>query len=181
MDSNDLKAIRKSIVRTDKVFAGYPVQFTKDIVEAINCYAYSMGIIYHGEKEIDFYPGFAVERPRDVVEDEELIESVRADLKKIGIKHRVINMGKKPELKPNEYLVKAYLLPPSRCLPEGDFHFIRRDNKTGRWFHKMGWYEQPDFVQLDDSEEPDAIVMRALGTTFIYHEVCYFAITEKAS
>lgn len=181
MDSNDLQELRKSIVRTDKVFAGYPVQFTRDIVESINCYAYSMGIIYHGKKEIDFYPGFAIGKTWNVRKEDEIIQNVRADLRKIGIRHRQIALGKKPELKSNEYLVKLYLLPASIIVPEGDFHFIRQDKKTGRWFHKMGWYDQPDFVQEDDSEEPGVIVESANGKVYIYREVCYFAITEKAS
>lgn len=181
MDINDLKAIRKSVVRSDKVFAGYPVHFSKDIVESINCYAYSMGIIYHGEKEIDFYPGFAVDKKFKAQDEEELIQNIRADLKKIGIRHRFIEMGKNPELQPNEYLVKVYSLPPAKFAPDGDFHFIRQDRKTGRWFHKMGWYDQPDFVQEEDNEEPSVIVTRSLGETYLYHEVGYFAITEKAS
>lgn len=176
----DIAEIRRSIVRSDKVFSGYPVQFNKEIVESINCYAYSMGIIYHGDVGIDFYPGFAVGREFGVQKENELIQNVIADLKKLRIKHRYIPLDGELNLKANEYLVKAYILPPIEYAKKGDFHFIRQDKKTGKWFHKMGWYDQPDFVvRAKGKMAPKTIEVSILDEIYSYCEVCYFAITER--
>lgn len=89
-------------------------------------------------------------------------------------------------LAPNEYLIKVFYTPSNCNLKDGDFHFIRQDRQTGLWFHKMGWYRQPDLVRSDNGfwspvpgREPTKITsIFHSGFSYAYEPLAYFAITE---
>lgn len=187
-----IEEIRHSIVRGDSLLSGgVPINLDETTVNSTNCYAYSMGIMYNFfTKRRAFYnPGFTEYdsfKPDDT--PEMLMNRVKHDLDNIGIKYREIEKNEKTVLKENEYVVKVFMADPNEKIPRGDFHFIRQDKKTGKWFHKLGWERQPDIIQSDpeyhdDSipgSEPDTFTSHYKdGFSFIYYSVGYLAIEEQ--
>ncbi len=186
-DKIKLRRVRKSIISGSKLFEnGRPKNLDEDTLKSINCYAYSLGIMYNAESWIRHSPGYTQRIRYQGISPEELMRNVKTDLKNLKIMFRCIGLGEEIELNSNEYLVKVFYTPPNSRLLCGDFHFIRKDPKTGKWFHKMGWYNQPCLVRLDNDykkkhlgEEPDRITNREEdGFFFVYRAVYYLAITE---
>lgn len=187
-----ISAIKDSIIRSDCLLkGGVPVTLDETTVVSTNCYAYSIGIMYNFMTKIrGFYnPGFT-ERDKYMPDDtpEDLMEKVHHDLENLGIKFREINLGEKAKLRKNEYLVKVYMADPNEKIPNGDFHFIRKDKDSGMWFHKLGWQRQPDIVKPDPGYEegccapgvaPDTFTSICDdGFSFVYYSVGYIAIEE---
>lgn len=186
----NIAEIKASIVRSDKLLEDtVPIHLDEESAKHTNCYAYSMGIINNSfsEGHVTFVPGFTENQMYDFESQESLIENIKKDLENIGIKFKEYQLGEKPELKENEYLVKLFFSPPSKYLSSGDFHFVRQDRKSGKWFHKMGWETQPAIIQSDvqyeqveAGSEPDSIISHTLfEDVYIYNPVCYFVITES--
>lgn len=187
-DKIKLKKVQKSIIPSSKVFEnGKPKKLDADTLKSINCYAYSLGIMYNAEDWIKHSPGYTERIRYEGISPQELIRNVKTDLSNLKIVFRCFELGEQIELNSNEYLVKVFYTPKNARLSCGDYHFIRKDPKTGKWFHKMGWYNQPCLVKLDNNHkkrhlgrEPDRITIRERdGFSFVYQPVCYLAITEE--
>lgn len=178
-----LKQIRKSMISDSQIFQnGEPVALNWKTAETINCYAYSLGIMHNSDRRGMYIPGFTEKTRNDVTDAEDLIKSIEIDLKNLEIQYRFIDLLEEFDLLQNEYLVKVFLAPPTRSLYDGDFHLIRQDKKTGKWFHKMGWHRQPETIKEKPEieknymkEGPKVIISNDL----IYNPICYFAITQK--
>lgn len=190
--TDTLMDIRDSIVRSNSLLSeGVPISLDETTVNAINCYAYSMGIMYNFFTVLrGFYnPGFTENdsfKPDDTPEI--LMNRIKHDLDNIGIKYREVIDEEKDELEENEYLVKIFMADPNEEIPKGDFHFIRQDRKTGKWFHKFGWKKQPEVIQSDpgyddDSipgDEPGEITIHCKNNfSYTFYEVGYLAIEEQ--
>lgn len=188
MPSIEIGRIKDSIVRSDNLLRNdIPITLEEEMAQTTNCYAYSLGIMYHGIRGLHFTPGFTDGLRYYGKDTKELMKKVRIDLQNLGIAFRQFGLKrKKIVLRDNEYLIKVFYTPPNSELPEGDFHFVRQDKKTGKWFHKMGWYRQPEFVKSDPGckgpipgIEPTTFTMHYDdGFTYTYKSVGYFAITE---
>lgn len=179
--------IKNSIRRSEDLLQGSnPIALDAETVEATNCYAYSLGIMYHGTRGKHFIPGFTEELPYFGKNTEELMEKIEIDLENLGISFRKIELEEEKQLQENEYLVKVFYTPPNKKLPAGDFHFVRQDRDTGIWFHKMGWYRQPDIIQSDPEYEkvipgiePSTFTVNYDdGFSYVYDPVAYLAIEE---
>ncbi len=182
-----LRRVRRSIVCSSNLLRDTkPIPLSSRNVESINCYAYSLGIMYNKSKKVNHVPGYTAGKYYEGISPLELVRNITIDLNNLQIPFRRIELDEDTELHENEYLVKVFYAPRSINLARGDFHFIRRDNVTGLWFHKMGWYKQPCLTQLDyDFKkeflgcEPERITSREDDGSFIFYQpVCYFAITE---
>lgn len=187
MKIRNLRKIRKSIVRSDKLIEnGLPTTLDEDTAETINCYAYAFGIMYNGVRYVHFSPGYTEYQKYMGISGLELMRKTEVDLNNLKIPYRKIMVEEEVKLQPNEYLVKVFYASRSEILPKGDFHFIRQDPKTEKWFHKVGWYDQPVLVtQSNDYKkervgtEPDQLIVRDDSCRYtIYQPVCYYAITE---
>ena len=175
------KKMRKSIVCTAKLLKnGIPIELDEDTVETTNCYAYSLGIMYNGIRCLHYSPGYTEGMKYKGIGPQELMRKTEIDLHNLKINFRRVNLGQSIELKENEYLVKLFFYPHTTDLPSGDFHFIRQDPKSKKWFHKIGWYNQPVLVKQNDNigEEPNQLILRDSNSFLVYQPVCYYAITE---
>lgn len=184
-----IRKIQKSIISDSKMLKnGEPVALNWKTAETINCYAYSLGIMHNRDRKGMYIPGFTEKNKYDVTIAEDLIKGIEADLKNLEISYRFIELFDKFDLLENEYLVKVFIAPPTKMLDGGDFHLIRQDKETGRWFHKMGWHRQPEIIDVKPEmgkdymkEGPKSIISRDedCNTPIIYNPICYFAITQK--
>lgn len=182
-----LKKIRKHIVcGSDLLKDGKPVPLSRDTASSINCYAYSLGIMYSKSGTINHIPGYTEKKSYKGTSPVELMQNIQIDLNNLRIPYRRIELDETITLNQSEYLIKVFYAPPNQFLDIGDFHLIRQDNKTGLWFHKLGWFKQPSLTQLDNDfkkeslgYEPEIITCRGYdGSTYINYPVCYLAITE---
>lgn len=191
ISTDTMRDIRNSIVRSSSLLKeGVPISLDEKTVNSTNCYAYAMGIMYNIlTKPRGFYnPGFTENESFKLIDTPEiLINRVKHDLDNIGIKYREVISEKKGELKENEYLVKIFMADPNEEIPRGDFHFVRQDRKTGKWFHKLGWDRQPEITQsapeCDDdyilgSEPEDITICCNNNFSYTYYEAGYLAIEE---
>ncbi len=184
----EIEAIKDTICRSEDLLQGNnPIVLDAETVKTTNCYAYSLGIMYNGMKGRYFIPGFTECLPYYGESTEELMGKIVIDLQNLGISFRKLELEEEKNLQENEYLVKVFYTPPNKELPTGDFHFIRQDRDTGIWFHKMGWYRQPDIVQSDPGyegpipgSEPSNITSNGKdGFSYVYDSVAYLAIKEN--
>lgn len=179
--------LKKNIVRTkDLVVNGVPLELDKNICNLINCYIYSLGVLYNGTKQINFNPGFTEGLIYWGSSSEELLNNVIIDLKNLDISFRQFGLNDEKKLKKNEYLIKLFYAPPNEFFRYGDFHFMRQDPKTDNWFHKIGQNNQPEVLQYAFnftspflSEEPNIVTSYTPeGFCYELNPVGYFAITE---
>ena len=190
MPTINISKLKDSMVRSNNLLQNdIPVVLDATTVEGINCYAYALGIMYDDDtKRRGFYrPGFTEGIRYDGENVKELMKKIRIDLQNLGISFRQFDLNsKKMVLRDKEYLIKVFYTPKNKKLPAGDFHFVRKDKQTGKWFHKMGWYKQPDVVQSDPGyegpipgSEPTTFTLNDDdGFTYVYNPVAYLAITE---
>lgn len=191
ISSKEIKDIKNSIVRSkDLIGGGTPIQLDESIVTETNCYAYSMGIMYNkNTKNRGYYnPGFTECETLNGRENKEmLISMIQKDLDNIGIRFRVLDLEDEVKLRDDEYLVKVFKTEINEKLPRGDFHFVRQDRESQKWFHKFGWKLQPNIIQSDpeyndDSipgEEPDSFTTHCKdGFQYMYYPVVYLVIKE---
>lgn len=194
ISSKEKENIKNSIVRSkDLLEGGVPIQLDESVVTETNCYAYSMGIMYNKNTKLrGFYnPGFTEYERIDGTEDKEmLINMIKADLCNIGIQFRVLDLEDEVELGDDEYLVKVFKADINKEIPRGDFHFIRQDKESKKWFHKLGWKRQPDIIQSDPGyeEDDDAIPGAEPGSftthckdgfKYMYYPIVYLVIKES--
>ena len=142
-----LESIQKSIVPTKRLMEGSePIKLRSELCLHINCYAYSLGIMYAPQLGEYFYyrPGFTVNCSIDWEKD--LRNAIETDLNNLEVTYRVIPLHGSISLKLDEYLVKVFL----RDNPYSpDFHFVRYDPSKDIWFHKEGYYSEPWIVPID--------------------------------
>lgn len=170
--------IKNSILRSKDLFdEGISITLDLKLQELVNCYAYSLGIMY---PEDIFNPGFSQNLKYYGREAEELMIKVYIDLETLGKRFRRLGLNDKIILGENEYLIKVFYSPPNEKSKVGDFHFIRQDKKTGLWFQK--WKEkQPEIIQSHVISEFGPNVINSIwddGFVFKYEAVGYFAIGE---
>ena len=179
-----IKKIRKSILRSNELLNNGTIKPLDEItVKKTNCYAYSLGIMYNADKDWYYDLGFTENSIQYYVQPDLIIEKTCKDLDNLEIKYRKIDLNGDKTLKDNEYLIKMFYKLPTGSYDCGDFHFIRQDKRTKKWFHKMGWYAQPEFVK-DDNEthfefDAEGEPKRFYYMSSLYSPLMYFAITEK--
>lgn len=174
MLNKNIFLIKKSIVRSKKLIKnGVPKKLERSVRLDTNCYAYALGITY--TEEAHYYPGFTEHMGHMPIDNYDMISSVCLDLKNLGFKYRKINLHDEIKLDKGEYLIKAYLARPNSKVINGDFHFVRKDNESGLWFHKFG--TTSPCLTDDNGIEPEEIV--EISTDLHYKPIVYFAIKEK--
>lgn len=180
----ETRKIKQSIVRSkDLLRNNIPIPLDEETVNIVNSYPYSLGIMDNSKS---YKPGFTEQIPYFGTSKRELLVNVCKDLKNLGIPFRLIYLNYEVSLGENEYFVKIFYTPPNEKLPFGDFHFIRQDRCTGKWFHKLGKL-QPAILQSDpgyDGPEPGSEpsgfkVEFEEKITFVYEPVAYLAISEN--
>lgn len=178
-----VRKMRKSIIHTEKLLKnGIPIELDEDTVESTNCYAYSLGIMYNGIRCLHYTPGYTESNKYKGTGSQELMRKTEIDLQNLKINFKRVPLEQIVELERNEYLVKLFFYASTDDLPSGDFHFIRQDPKTKKWFHKVGWYNQATLVKQNDSigTEPNQLIIRCDSCYYIvYQPVCYYVIREK--
>lgn len=184
MNAKELERIKSSIVPTKELITRTtPIALSEEICKSINCYAYALGIMWH-DKSVFFKPGFTenicIGNPYD---SEIIMKGICSDLENLGISYRQLDLDGKKSLEEKEYLIKLFFTKPRNSLTDGDFHFVRFDNCTNIWFHKMGWHLQPDIVRDGfgrrvewKNSEPDRFYDSFMG---IIEPLGYFVIKEK--
>lgn len=191
MNAKELKRIKSSIVTTkDLITRTIPITLSEEICESINCYAYALGIMWYNDF-VNFQPGFtgkSIDNQFDsnfkLNDSETFMQEICSDLQNLGISYRQIELDGKKSLAEGEYLIKVFCTKPYVCGLIGDFHFVRYDNCTGIWFHKVGWYMQPEVVSDRSYDkvkwkysEPDEFYDYSACTKL--EPLGYFAIKEK--
>ena len=192
ISNEEMENIKNSIVRSKNLLkGGVPIQLDESAVKGTNCYAYSMGIMYNQYTKLKGYynPGFTEHESFEGTEDKEmLVSKIQADLSNIGIRFRVLDLDDEIKLEDDEYLVKVFKTEINKELPRGDFHFIRQDRESKKWFHKLGWVRQPDIIQSDPEYddgstpglEPTSFTTHCKdGFEYMYYPVVYLVIKES--
>ncbi len=134
----------------------YLIGYDKKLYETTNCYAFAMGwLVEASNKYDDYVPGFLAGVPYSVYVAEEI---VRADLEAVGRKVYEVLYDIPKELPDGEgYWIKFLHCPENGEL---DAHFMRKDKKSGRWIHKMGWSMPPKLCvrNLEFKEKMDVVL-----------------------
>lgn len=139
----------------------YLIGYDKRLNNSTNCYAFAMGWTLAAKNRYDDYvPGFMTGHPYSVALSEKL---VRGDLEAVGRKvYEVIYQIPKELPEGEGYWIKFMYCPERGDL---DAHFMRKDKKSGRWIHKMGWEMPPKLCvrKVEFGSKKDAILdmMRA--------------------
>lgn len=117
----------------------YIIGYEKRFNKVTNCYAFAMGWqVAANNKYDDYVPGFLCGQPYSVANCAKL---VKADLEAVGRKVYEILYDIPEELPDRDgYWIKFLYCPKKGDL---DAHFMRKDKKSGRWIHKMGWVMPP--------------------------------------
>lgn len=128
----------------------YIIGYEERFVKTTNCYAYAAGWKCSAHNKYkDYIPGFLTGQPFSV---ENLVNLVKDDLEATGRKvYEVIHDIPEHLTDGDGYWIKALL-----CKAKGaeGIHFMRKDKKSGRWIHKMGW-EMPPKVCVRNLEFRD--------------------------
>jgi len=113
-----------------------------------NCVAFAMHIDYNAKNSAYYVPGWlsAHKIPRNF---KEVCEYMIADFNALGRKvHQVIWAEQMPEKLPVAPKGQYWL----KCLDAGKLeiagmHWMCKDEASGLWFHKVGWYSPPKVVE----------------------------------
>lgn len=128
----------------------YLIGYDSRLTQTTNCYAYAAGWRCPAkDKYVDYIPGFLTDLPFSV---ENLVNLVKEDLKAVGREVYEVIFDIPEHLEDGEgYWIKALY-----CEEKGaeGIHFMRKDKKSGRWIHKMGW-EMPPKVCVRNLEFRD--------------------------
>lgn len=117
----------------------YLIGYEDRFVKTTNCYAFAAGwrVPAHNKYK-DYIPGFLTGMPYSI---ENLANLVKADLEAVGRSVYEVIYDIPEHLTDREgYWIKAL-----HCSAKGaeGIHFMRKDKKSGRWIHKMGWEMPP--------------------------------------
>ncbi|MBR3614342.1 MAG: hypothetical protein IKL55_04095 [Clostridia bacterium] len=137
----------------------YSIEYDNRLNGYTNCYAFAMGWLVEADNKYDDYiPGFLVGKPFSVENSANL---VKADLEQVGRKVYEIIYNVPKQLPDGDgYWIKFLYRPGKNDLSS---HFMRKDKKSGRWIHKMGWYTSPK-VCVRNLEFGDKIVKCEIET-----------------
>lgn len=128
----------------------YLIGYEERLNKTTNCYAYAAGWRCPArDKTKDYLPGFLTSNPYSV---ENLVNLVKGDFEAVGREVYEVIYDIPEHLHDGEgYWIKALY-----CSEEGPggIHFMRKDKKSGRWIHKMGW-EMPPKVCVRNLEFRD--------------------------
>ena len=117
----------------------YIIAYDKRLNQSTNCYAFAMGWRYSAKDPYkEYIPGFLTGQKISV---ENMAELVKSDLEAVGRKVYEIVYDIPDELPDGE----GYWIKFLHCPKKGEFdaHFMRKDKKSGRWIHKVGWEMAP--------------------------------------
>lgn len=117
----------------------YIIGYEQRLNTVTNCYAFVMGWRVPAKNKYDDYvPGFLCGMQYSV---SNCAKIVKADLEAVGRQVYEILYDIPEELQEGEgYWIKFLACPEKGDL---DAHFMRKDKKSGRWIHKMGWEMPP--------------------------------------
>lgn len=142
------KIVYGDIIDTSAPFYGenrrvYRISYQETLIPHTNCYSYAMGWRSTGTRGKDYNPGFITGQKCTGIDD--LEQLVKSDLEAVGRKS-IETLRSIPQHlpKPQEgYWIKALY-----CKKKGpkSIHFMVKDNKSGRWLHKVGWENPPTLV-----------------------------------
>lgn len=128
----------------------YIIGYEDRFVKTTNCYAYAAGWKYSAHNKYkDYIPGFLTGKPYSV---ENLVELVKGDFEAVG--RQVLDVIY--DIPEHLYDGEGYWIKALYCRAKGaeGIHFMRKDKKSGRWVHKMGW-EMPPKVCVRNLEFRD--------------------------
>ena len=128
----------------------YLIGYEARLIHTTNCYAYAAGWRYPAiDKFRDYVPGFLTGKPYSL---QNITDLVKGDLEAVGRKVYEIIYDIPDKLPEGE----GYWIKFLHCEEKGDegIHFMRKDPKSGRWIHKMGW-EMPPKVCVRNLEFRD--------------------------
>jgi len=121
----------------------YRINWDNSINDHTNCYAFAMGWEYSTNNERSYIPGwFAGGLPEKYTDFK---DCVIRDLHAVGRRVYDFIDGKDipkhlPVCDEKTYWVKAMIRDYNDI---GSFHFARKDEESGRWLHKVGFYKEP--------------------------------------
>ena len=153
----------------------YEISYKSGLYKVTNCYAFAMGWqVAADDKYLDYIPGFLAGRH---FETELVDELIKADLEAVDRKVYEV-LYDIPEVLPdgNGYWIKGVMCY-DRETP--DFHIMRKDPKSGRWIHKVGWEAKPKLV-VRNCEFKDKIdaALEIAGLTEIPREVALRLVSQ---
>lgn len=117
----------------------YVIGYEESLNTVTNCYAFAMGWRVAASNNYDDYvPGFLTGRTYSATNCDHI---VKCDLEAVGRKVYEILYDIPKELPDGD----GYWIKFLNCPQKGDLesHFMRKDKKSGRWVHKMGWKMPP--------------------------------------
>lgn len=141
----------------------YEIQYKNPLNKTTNCYAFAMGWqSAASDKCFDYIPGFLSGMKFSFGNIPELI---RADLEAVDRNVYEVLYDIPEKLPDGEgYWVKIVIYTSG---DNQEFHIMRKDKKSGRWIHKMGWEYPPKLVvrNTEFRDKVDAVIaeMRAKG------------------
>lgn len=129
----------------------YEISYKSGLNKTTNCYAFAMGWFTAAtDKYVYYIPGFLCKKKFSF---DHIPELIQADLETVGRKVYEIVYDIPEKLPEKEgYWVKGVMSKKKGKMPE--FHIMRKDPKSGRWIHKMGW-EYPPKLVIRNSEFKD--------------------------
>lgn len=150
----------------------YLIGYDSKLNNCTNCYAFAMGWREPAHNKYDDYlPGFLAGKPYSLENSARL---VKEDLEKVGRKVYEILYDLPEELPEGEgYWIKFLYSPKKGALSA---HFMRKDKKSGRWIHKMGW-EMPPKVCVRNLEYTGVALTKSEIET--YDSAGYTSINER--
>ena len=128
----------------------YLIGYESRLIQTTNCYAYAIGWRYPANNKFqDYIPGFLTNKPYSF---ETIPDLIKEDLEAVDRKVYEIVYDIPDKLPEGE----GYWIKFLHCEEKGDegIHFMRKDTKSGRWIHKMGW-EMPPKVCVKNLEFRD--------------------------
>lgn len=180
--------MNKKIKRSGELIQnGIALTLPSAISQGINCYAYALGVTFPIERKIgSYHPGYFTGNSIINFSDiEKLKTAISEDIYASGREHRCIECSKNVSvenilLREDEYLIKLFCLKPSEDYKYGNFHVMRQDPISKKWFHKEGWYSQPGVVfqkYFSDGQVNEPILYYI--NDFKFEPVYYFVIKES--
>ncbi len=142
----------------------YEISYKSGLNKNTNCYAFAMGWFTAAtDKYVDYIPGFLAKKKFSF---DSIPELIQADLEAVGRKVYEIVYDIPEKLPEGEgYWVKGVMMKREGKMPE--FHIMRKDPRSGRWIHKMGWEYPPKLVirNTEFKDKTDVVMeqMKASG------------------
>lgn len=131
----------------------YLIEYDSKLNSYTNCYAFAIGWRVPAQNKYDDYvPGFLAGKPYSLENSASL---VKADLEKVDRKVYEILFNIPKELPEGDGYWIKFLCNPTKG--ELSAHFMRKDKKSGRWLHKMGWKKPPSVCEMGEITEYKAM------------------------